>query len=221
LEGLSPGRLGLKDVLAEAFGKALKAAPGAAVALALGDLLGHVFGGLAAEGLGKLAERLAEKTGLEFIKKLASSVLEGWGRDGVRDKVAAGVAELLRREERAAEVLKDVEVADVLEAFLDQLALEWGMDAKSFTVFVENLALLKRRRIATEDDLERLKKELVERLKEVYRELEGRLASLGLLPACTTCRSNWACISARGRYTWGTSWRETAQSTWSTPPRRR
>jgi hypothetical protein len=181
LEELSPGRLGLKDVLAEAFGKALKAAPGAAAALALGDLLGYVFGGLAAEGLRRLAERLAEKTGLEFIKKLADSVLEGWGRDEVKDKVAAGIAELLKRAEKAAEVLKDVEVADVLEAFLDQLALEWGMDAESFTAFVENLALLKRRRIAAEDDLERLKKELAERLKEVYRELEGRLAPLGVV----------------------------------------
>jgi hypothetical protein len=181
LEELSPGKLGLKDVLAEAFGKALKTAPGAAVALALGDLLGYAFGGFAAEGLRRLAERLAEKTGLEFIEKLADSVLEGWGRDEVKDKVAAGIAELLRRAERAAEVLKDGEVADVLEAFLDQLALEWGMDAESFTVFVENLARLKSGRIATEDDLERLKKELAERLKEVYRELEGRLAPLGVV----------------------------------------
>jgi len=181
LEELSPGRLGLKDVLAEAFGKALKAAPGAAVVLALGDLLGHAFGGLAAEGLGRLAERLAEETGLEFIERLADSVLEGWGRDGVRDEVAAGVAELLKKAEKAAEVLKDGEVADVLEAFLDQLALEWGMDAESFTTFVENLALLKRRRIATEDDLERFRKELAEKLKEVYRELEGRLAPLGVV----------------------------------------
>ena len=175
LEGLSPGRLELKDVLVEAFGKALRAAPGAAVAFALGDLLGYAFGGLAAEGLGRLAERLAEKTGLEFVKKLADSVLEIWGRDEVKDKVAAGIAELLRRAERAAEVLKDGEVADVLEAFLDQLALEWGMNAESFTAFVENLARLKRRRIAAEDDLERLRRELAEGLKEVYRELEGRL----------------------------------------------
>ncbi|MFZ8811785.1 MAG: hypothetical protein ACO2PN_27265, partial [Pyrobaculum sp.] len=36
LEELSPGRLGLKDVLAEAFWKALKAVPGAAAASALG-----------------------------------------------------------------------------------------------------------------------------------------------------------------------------------------
>jgi DNA-directed RNA polymerase subunit H (RpoH/RPB5) len=181
LEELSPGRLGLKDVLAESFGKALRAAPGAAMVLALGDLLGYAFGGLAAEGLGRLAERLAEKTGLEFVKKLADSVLESCGRDEVKDKVAAGIAELLRRAERAAEVLKDVEVADVLEAFLDQLALEWWMDAESFTAFVENLVSIKRRRIATEDDLERLKKELAERLKEVYRELEGRLAPLGVV----------------------------------------
>jgi len=181
LEELSPGKLGLKDVLAETFGKALKAAPGAAVVLALGDILGYAFGGFAAEGLRRLVERLAEKTGLEFIEKLADSVLEGWGRDEVKDKVAAGIAELLRRAEKAAEVLKDDEVADVLEAFVDQLALEWGMDDESFTAFVENLALLKRRRIATEDDLERLKKELAERLKEVYRELEGRMAPLGVV----------------------------------------
>ena len=181
LEELSPGRLGLKDVLAEAFGKALKTAPGATVALTLGDLLGHAFGGKAAEGLARLAERLAEKTGLEFIEKLANSVLESWGRDEVKDKVAAGIAELLKKAEKAAEVLKDGEVADVLEAFLDQLALEWGMDAESFTVFVENLVSIKRRRIATEDDLERLKKELAEGLKEVYRGLEGRLAPLGVV----------------------------------------
>jgi hypothetical protein len=173
LEELSPGKLGLKDVLAEAFGKALKAAPGAAAASALGGFVGYVIGNLLGWG--------AEITSSKFTEKLATSVLEGWGRDGVRDKVAAGVAELLRRAERAAEVLKDGEAADVLEAFLDQLALEWGMDAESFTVFVENLARLKRRRIAAEDDLERLKKELAERLKEVYRELEGRLAPLGVV----------------------------------------
>ncbi len=173
LEELSPGRLGLKDALAEAFGKALKAVPGAAAASALGGFVGYV--------MGNLLGWVAEKTSQEFTEKLASSVLESWGRDGVRDKVAAGVAELLRRAERAAEVLKDVEVADVLEAFLDQLALEWGMDAESFTAFVENLALLKRRRIAAEDDLERFKKELAEKLKEVYRELEERLAPLGVV----------------------------------------
>jgi hypothetical protein len=173
LEELSPGKLGLKDVLTEAFGKALKAVPGAAAASALGGFVGYVIGNL----LGWAAEMTSSK----FIEKLASSVLEGWGRDDVRDKVAAGIAELLRRAERAAEVLKDGEVADVLEAFLDQLALEWGMDAESFTAFMENLARLKRRRIATEDDLERFKKELAERLKEVYRELEGRLAPLGVV----------------------------------------
>ena len=173
LEELSPGRLGLKDVLAEAFWKALKAVPGAAAASALGGFVGYVIGNL----LGWAAEMTSSK----FTEKLTSAVLESWGRDGIRDRVAAGVAELVRRAERAAEVLKDGEVADVLEAFLDQLALEWGMDAESFTAFVENLARLKRRRIATEDDLERLKKELVEKLKEVYRELEGRLAPLGVV----------------------------------------
>jgi len=173
LEELSPGRLGLKDVLAEAFGKALKTAPGAAAASALGGFVGYVIGNL----LGWAAEMTSSK----FIEKLTDSVLESWGRDGVRDEVAAGIAELLRRAERAAEVLEDGEVADVLEAFVDQLALEWGMDAESFTVFVENLARLKSGRIATEDDLERFKKELADKLKEVYRELEGRLASLGVV----------------------------------------
>ncbi len=46
LEELSPGRLGLKDVFAEAFGKALKAAPGAAAAPALRDFVGYVIGNL-------------------------------------------------------------------------------------------------------------------------------------------------------------------------------
>jgi hypothetical protein len=46
LEELSPGRLGLKDVFAEAFGKALKTAPGAAAASALGGFVGYVIGNL-------------------------------------------------------------------------------------------------------------------------------------------------------------------------------
>jgi hypothetical protein len=181
LEELSPGRLGLKDVLAEAFEKALKTAPGVAAALALGDLLGYAFGGLAAEGLG----RPAEKTGLEFIEKVADSVLEGWERDKARDKAAASVAELLKKAEKAAEVLKDAEVADVLEAFVDQLALEWGMDAESFTAFVENLALLKRRRIAAKDDLERLKEELAEGLEKCYRDDEYHVElTAEVVPLC-------------------------------------
>jgi len=46
LEELSPGRLGLKDVLAETFGKALKTAPVAAAASALGGFVGYVIGNL-------------------------------------------------------------------------------------------------------------------------------------------------------------------------------
>jgi hypothetical protein len=46
LEELSPGRLGLKDVLAEAFRKALKAVPGVAAASALGSFVGYVIGNL-------------------------------------------------------------------------------------------------------------------------------------------------------------------------------
>jgi len=46
LEELSPGRLGLKDVLAEAFRKALKTAPGAAAASVLGGFVGYVIGNL-------------------------------------------------------------------------------------------------------------------------------------------------------------------------------
>ena len=46
LEELSPGKLGLKDVFAEAFGKALKTAPGAAAASALGGFVGYVIGNL-------------------------------------------------------------------------------------------------------------------------------------------------------------------------------
>jgi hypothetical protein len=169
---LSPGRLGLWDALAEAFGKALAAVPGAVVASAIGELLDYVTGGKATEWLGKLAERLARGAGPEFVKRLASSVLEGWSRERVRDRVAAGIAELLRKAERAADVLRDRETADLLEAFLDQLALEWGMDAESFATFVENLARLKKEHIATEDELKRLRKELEERLAHIYEELE-------------------------------------------------
>jgi len=125
---LSPGRLGLRDYLVEAAGKmliALAAAPfGAAVALAVDRLLGA----LASLNLQGAAQALLAKVGGVSVKQaegFASRVLEGWSRPEARNKVAEGLAKLVAAAREAAPHLDREE----LETVVDQVALEWGMDA--------------------------------------------------------------------------------------------
>ncbi|MCC6003637.1 MAG: hypothetical protein LM590_04780 [Thermofilum sp.] len=183
---LSPGRLGLRDYLAEAAGKmliALAAAPfGAAVALAVDRLLAA----LASLNLQGAAQALLAKVGGVPVKQaegFASRVLEGWSRPEARNKVAEGLARLVAAAREAAPHLDREE----LEAVVDQVALEWGMDASTFNVFVENLAKMASGELVTREELRKeleklVGKELEERLKRLIedrlREIEEELNKL-------------------------------------------
>ncbi|MCC6049524.1 MAG: hypothetical protein LM580_02385, partial [Thermofilum sp.] len=183
---LSPGRLGLRDYLAEAAGKmliALAAAPfGAAVALAVDRLLAA----LASLNLQGAAQALLAKVGGVPVKQaegFASRVLEGWSRPEARNKVAEGLARLVAAAREAAPHLDREE----LEAVVDQVALEWGMDASTFNVFVENLAKMASGELVTREELRKeleklVGKELEERLKRLIedrlREIEKKLEEL-------------------------------------------
>jgi hypothetical protein len=181
---LSPGRLGLRDYLVEAAGKmpiALAAAPfGAAVALAVDRLLGA----LASLSLQGAAQALLAKVGGVSVKQaegFASRVLEGWSRPEARNKVAEGLAKLVAAAREAAPHLDREE----LETVVDQVALEWGMDAPTFKVFVKNLAKMASGELVTREELrkeleklvgkeleERLKRLIEDRLREIEKELK-------------------------------------------------
>jgi DNA-binding transcriptional MerR regulator len=165
---LSPGKLGLKDYLKEAAGKApialataLFTAP---IVLALERLLG-------VSGLRGLAQKLLERVGkvaADSAERLASRILEGWSKPEARNKVAEGLAELIVAAMEAEPHLGREE----LETVVDLVALEWGMSAGEFRELARNLAKLASGELATREDLERVKRQIEKRLSEIREELE-------------------------------------------------
>ena len=176
---LSPDRLGLREYLVEAAGKmliALAAAPfGVAVALAVEQL----FKALASLNLHEAVQKLLGKVGgvsAEPAEGFASRVLEGWSRPEARNKVAEGLARLVAAAREAAPHLDREE----LETVVDQVALEWGMDAPTFKLFVRNLAKMASGELVTGEELRKeleklVGKELEERLKQL---IEDRLMEI-------------------------------------------
>jgi hypothetical protein len=172
---LSPGKLGLKDYLGEAAGKALfalAAAPfGAAVALAVESLL-ETFSKIWLHDLALMLLRKVGKIPVERVEGLASRIVEGWARPQARDQVAKGFAKLASAAKEASRYLDGGWLEDALEAVWDQVALEWGMGVQEFKALVRSLAALARGELATRDDLRR------ELEKLAGGELERRLAQL-------------------------------------------
>jgi hypothetical protein len=169
---LSPGRLGLSDYLGEFAVKTLISLAtlpfGAPVALAVEQLL-KVFAGI---GLHDAVLKLLSKVGgipVGQVERLASRIIEGWSGPEARDKIAKGLAKLAVAAKEAAPHLDREE----LEAVVDQVALEWGMDAPTFKTFVRNLAKMASGELVTEDELRR---SIEDRLGEIEEEL-NRLKS--------------------------------------------
>jgi len=176
---LSPGKLGLKDYLAETAGKMITAsvtAPlGAPVALAVDQLLGPLASLKLREATKKLLEKVGEVPA-EGAEEFASRLLEGWTRPEARNIVAAGLARLVISARKATSYLHREE----LETVVDQVALEWGMDDATFKVFVKNLAKLASGEVVTREELRKeleklMGKELEERLKQL---IEKRLSEI-------------------------------------------
>jgi len=119
--------------------------------------------GVGREALGDFAARL-----LELFAK----------RKEPRDKVAASFAMLVRRALKAEPYIDD----DRLEAVVDQVALEWGMDIKTFKALVKNLAALARGKLVTKEELSRelaqhVKRRELEKIEETIRQLvESKMA---------------------------------------------
>jgi len=175
LLALSPGAVGFRDVAKEAFGRfPFKTASALlaellAPALAVSAVLQAV-----APSAAPLAALLGVAVGVgrKQLEDFAARLLELFAkRKEPRDKVAASFAKLVRRILEAEPYIDD----DRLEAVVDQVALEWGIDVKTFKALVKNLAALSKDRAAGLDleKLEEAVKQVVEnRLAEVEKRLE-------------------------------------------------
>jgi hypothetical protein len=170
LLALSPGAVGFRDAAKEALG-GLRFKIASAF---LAELLSPAFAVLAvlqavAPGAAPLATLLGVAVGVGKmqLEGFAARLLELFaGRREPRDKVAASFAKLVRRALEAEPYIDD----DRLEAVVDQVALEWGMDVKTFKALVKSLAALAKDKAARQD---------LERLEEVVRrEVENKLAEV-------------------------------------------
>jgi len=189
LLALSPGVVGFRDVAREALG-GLRFKIASAF---LAELLSPAFAVLAVlqaaapSAAGHLLAFLekAVEVGREALGDFAARLLELFAkRKEPRDKVAAGFAKLVRRALEAEPYVDD----DRYEAVVDQVALEWGIDVKTFKALVKNLAALSKDRAAGRD-LERLEevvrrevegvfKKVEDALKEVKTQVSGQLAGV-------------------------------------------
>jgi len=127
----------------------------------------------------------AVEAGGEALGDFAARLLELFaGRREPRDKVAAGFAKLVRRALEAEPYIDD----DRYEAVVDQVALEWGMDVKTFKALVKNLAALARDRAAGLDlgrleevvrrEVDGVFKKVEDALREVKTQVSGLLAGV-------------------------------------------
>jgi hypothetical protein len=175
LLALSPGAVGLKDAAKEALGRF----PFKAVsALLVSAVLKAVDPGAA-----PLAALVGTAVGVgrKQLEDLAARLLELFARGREpRDKVAAGFAKLVRRALEAEPYIDD----DRYEAVVDQVALEWGMDVKTFKTLVKNLAALARDELVTKEELSRelaqhVKRGELEKIEETIRHLvESKMAEI-------------------------------------------
>jgi hypothetical protein len=109
--------------------------------------------------------------GRRQLEDFAARLLELFaGRREPQDEVAAGFAKLVRRALEAEPYIDD----DRLEAVVDQVALEWGIDVKTFKALVKNLAALSKDRAAGVD-LERLEEVVRREVEGVFKKVEDAL----------------------------------------------
>jgi len=175
LFALSPGAVGFRDVAREALG-GLRFKIASAF---LAELLSPAFAVLAVlqaaapSAAGPLLAFLekAVEAGGEALGDFAARLLELFaGRREPRDKVAAGFAKLVRRALEAEPYIDD----DRYEAVVDQVALEWGIDVKTFKALVKNLAALAKDKAAGLD-LERLEEVVKREVEGVFKKVEDAL----------------------------------------------
>ncbi|MCC6051581.1 MAG: hypothetical protein LM580_12785, partial [Thermofilum sp.] len=169
---LSPSTLGLSDYLRDVGVKALAelgaAVFGVPVALAMERVLRPVAQLSLSGAASALLDRV-RKIPSGRVEELVSRVLVSLAKPEARDKVAEGLARFIASARGAARYLDGGWLEDALETVWDQVALEWGMDARNFKILVENFAKLAEGELVTREELGKL---LEKAWEEVRKELE-------------------------------------------------
>ncbi len=156
---LSPGKLGLRDLVRDFLKKAPISVAGTQ-AITLG--LSFLFGAGVAVGLaGSLAGRFLE------------SVVGKWRKN--KDEVLGGLVRLVSVAREVRNYLGD----ERFEAVVDEVAYEWGLNIEEFTNTITNIANIAERKQLTEEDIKKIINDNLEsiakELNEVKTKVEGML----------------------------------------------
>jgi len=155
---LSPGKVGLGDLIKDFLKKAPVNVATQAVITGLSFLLGV---GAAVSLVGSLVGRFLE------------SVVGRWRKN--RDEVLGGFVRLLRVAREVRKYLGD----ERFEAVFDEVAYEWGLNIEEFTKTITNIANIAEGKQLTEEDIKKTINENLERiekeLNEVKTKVQGQL----------------------------------------------
>jgi hypothetical protein len=148
---LSPGKLGLRDLIKDFLKKAPIDAAAQAITLGLSFLLGT---GVAVSLAGSLASRFLE------------SVVGRWRKN--RDEVIGGFARLLD----AAREVKNYLGDEQFESVVDEVAYEWGLSIEEFANTITNIANI------TEEDINNQLESIEKELDKVKDGVKGLLVGV-------------------------------------------
>jgi hypothetical protein len=158
---LSPGRLGLRDLVRDFLKKAQMDAAAQAITLGLSFLLGV---GVAVSLAGSLAGRFVEM------------VVGKWRKN--RDEVIGGFVRLVGAAREVRNYLGD----ERFEAVVDEVAYEWGLNTEEFKNTITNIANIAEGKQLTEEDIKKIINDNLESIKKELDKVEemvkGQLAGV-------------------------------------------
>jgi hypothetical protein len=158
---LSPGKLGLRDLIKDFLKKAPMDVANQIVITGLSFLLGV---GVAVSLAGSLASRFVEM------------VVGRWRKN--RDEVIGGFVRLVGVAREVKNYLGD----EQFEAVIDEVAYEWGLNIEEFKDTITNIANIAEGKQLTEEDIKKIVNDNLERIEKeldkVKEKVKGRLADV-------------------------------------------
>jgi hypothetical protein len=154
---LSPGKLGLRDLIKDFLKKAPMDAANQIVITGLSFLLGV---GVAVSLAGSLAGRFVEM------------VVSRWRKN--RDEVIGGFVRLVGVAREVRNYLGD----ERFEAVVDEVAYEWGLNIEEFTDTITKIANIAERKQLTDEDIKKIINDNLERIEKELNEVKTKVEGL-------------------------------------------
>jgi len=156
---LSPGRLGLRDLIKDFLKKASRDTAAQAITLGLSFLFGA---GVAVSLAGSLAGRFVEM------------VVDKWRKN--RDEAIGGFVRLVGVAREVRKYLSD-ERFEWFEAVVDEVAYEWGLGIGEFTNTITNIANITAKQL-TDEDIKKIINDKLERIEKELNEIKTKVEGL-------------------------------------------